>query len=112
VSLTSADDITPLLCQQQFLVWIHARGISPPSRPRISSRSTVEGSIRLLRMAKAAGVGRIVFISTISAFTGARSRYGRAKLQVESVCRELGGIILRPGLVFGDSPGGVSARSA
>ena len=106
-SLTSADDITPLLCQQQVSVLIHAAWDFTAVTAQDIQQVNVEGSIRLLRMAKAAGVGRIVFISTISAFTGARSLYGRAKLQVESVAAELGGIILRPGLVFGDSPGGV-----
>ncbi|MFZ0689283.1 MAG: NAD-dependent epimerase/dehydratase family protein [Acidobacteriaceae bacterium] len=106
-ALDSADDIAPLLRQWRVSVLIHAAWDFSAVSSEDIQRVNVEGSIRLLRMAKAAGVGRIVFISTISAFTGARSLYGKAKLQVESVVAELGGIILRPGLVFGDSPGGV-----
>ena len=106
-SLSSSEDVAPLLRQRRVSVLIHAAWDFSAVTAEDIQRVNVEGSIRLLRMAKAAGVGRIVFISTISAFIGARSLYGKAKLQVESVAAELGGIILRPGLVFGDSPGGV-----
>jgi nucleoside-diphosphate-sugar epimerase len=106
-SLTSTDDIAPLFRQQRVSVLIHAAWDFSAVTSQEIQRVNVEGSIRLLRMAKAAGVSRIVFISTISAFAGARSLYGKAKLQVESAAAELGGIVLRPGLVFGDSPGGV-----
>ena len=106
-SPSSSEDVAPLLRQRRVSVLIHAAWDFSAVTAEDIQRVNVEGSIRLLRMAKAAGVGRIVFISTISAFIGARSLYGKAKLQVESVAAELGGIILRPGLVFGDSPGGV-----
>jgi nucleoside-diphosphate-sugar epimerase len=106
-SLTSTDDIAPLFRQQRVSVLIHAAWDFSAVTSQEIQRVNVEGSIRLLRMAKAAGVSRIVFISTISAFAGARSLYGKAKLQVESAAAELGGIVLRTGLVFGDSPGGV-----
>ncbi|MGB9030696.1 MAG: NAD(P)-dependent oxidoreductase [Acidobacteriaceae bacterium] len=106
-SLSSSEDVAPLLRQRRVSVLIHAAWDFSAVTAEDIQRVNVEGSIRMLRMAKAAGVGRIVFISTISAFIGARSLYGKAKLQVESVAAELGGIILRPGLVFGDSPGGV-----
>jgi nucleoside-diphosphate-sugar epimerase len=65
----------------------------------------VEGSRRLMESARAAGVGRIVFISTISAFDGCRSLYGKSKLEVEQVARELGAWTIRPGLVFSDNAG-------
>jgi nucleoside-diphosphate-sugar epimerase len=61
----------------------------------------VAGSLRLLAAATAAGA-RVVFISTISAFSGARSAYGQAKLQVEQAVLDAGGIVLRLGLVMGD----------
>ncbi|TAL05850.1 MAG: NAD-dependent epimerase/dehydratase family protein [Verrucomicrobia bacterium] len=70
-------------------------------------RVNVRGSEKLLRAAKAAGVERIVFISTISAFDGCRSLYGKAKLEIEKVAREVGAVIIRPGLVYGEKPGGV-----
>lgn len=64
----------------------------------------VEGSIKLLKAAAAAGVKKIVFISSVSAFEGCRSLYGQGKLEVERVALSLGAIVIRPGLVYG-SPG-------
>ena len=67
----------------------------------------VEGSRRLIEDARAAGVERIVFISTISAFEGARSQYGKSKLAVERIVLNAGGSVIRPGLVWGERPGGM-----
>ena len=69
-------------------------------------RINVAGSERLLDAAAAAGVERIVHVSTMSAFAGCVSLYGRAKLEIERRAREHGAINLRPGLVFGERPGG------
>lgn len=69
-------------------------------------RVNVDGSIRLLEAARQAGVSRVVFLSTISAFDGCVSRYGRAKLAIEEQARRLGIACVRPGLVYGDQPGG------
>jgi nucleoside-diphosphate-sugar epimerase len=67
----------------------------------------VEGSARLLDAARIAGVKRIIFISTISAFPGARSVYGRSKLAVEQMALKAGGVVLRLGLVHGGNERGV-----
>jgi nucleoside-diphosphate-sugar epimerase len=67
----------------------------------------VRGSEQLLHAAKAAGVARLVFISSLSAFAGCRSLYGRAKLEIEKTALSLGALVVRPGLVYGDQPGGV-----
>jgi nucleoside-diphosphate-sugar epimerase len=72
-------------------------------------RVNVEGSRRLLECARAAGVEQIVFVSTISAFAGARSEYGKSKLAVEALVLAMGGIVIRPGLVWGDRAGGMFA---
>jgi nucleoside-diphosphate-sugar epimerase len=106
-SLTSHDDIAPQLLQQRASVLIHAAWDFSATRPEDIHRINVEGSKRLFTAAYDAGIRRIVFISTISAFTGTRSHYGQSKLAVESAVAEQGGIILRPGLVYGPSPGGV-----
>lgn len=66
-----------------------------------------DGSVNLLRHAKKCGVKKIIFISSLSAFEGARSLYGRTKLAIESVVAELGGVIVRPGLVFDENPRGI-----
>ena len=70
-------------------------------------RVNVDGSIRLLKAAKKNGVKRIVYISTISAFEGCKSLYGQAKMQVEQVASDLGGAIVRPGLVYGKETQGM-----
>jgi nucleoside-diphosphate-sugar epimerase len=70
-------------------------------------RTCVAGSCRLFEAAKAAGVENTVFISTVSAFEGARAAYGRSKLEVEKACLEAGGTVLRLGLVYGEGDGGV-----
>lgn len=49
--------------------------------------------------------GRVLLISSLAAFEGARSHYGRSKLELESAVLERGGIVLRPGLVFGAGAG-------
>lgn len=70
-------------------------------------QGSVQGTARLIDAARIAGVNRIVFISTISAFDGAVSAYGRAKLQAERRVRAAGGVVLRLGLVHGPRSGGV-----
>lgn len=70
------------------------------------ARVNVEGSRRLLGEAAEAGVTRIVVVSTLSAFEGCRSLYGRAKLAIEEIAARIGAARIRPGLVWGDRPGG------
>ena len=72
----------------------------------------VDGSIRLFDAAAHVGVTRIVFISSMSAFAGCQSLYGRAKLAVEEDVSRRGGTAIRPGLVFGDQLGGMMAALA
>jgi nucleoside-diphosphate-sugar epimerase len=69
-------------------------------------RVNVEGSTRLFRAAKDAGVDRIIFISSISAFDGCSSLYGKAKLEIENVAASMGASIIRSGLVYGSRPSG------
>jgi nucleoside-diphosphate-sugar epimerase len=64
-------------------------------------RVNIEGSRRLFAAAHDAGVERIVFVSTVAAFPGARSLYGRAKLEIEQAALDVGATIIRPGLVWG-----------
>ncbi|HEV3312562.1 MAG TPA: NAD-dependent epimerase/dehydratase family protein [Chloroflexota bacterium] len=64
----------------------------------------VEGSRKLLMAAQAGGVERIVVMSSISAFTGCRSLYGRAKLEIEAAAAAAGALAIRAGLVYGDGP--------
>jgi len=70
-------------------------------------RVNVLGSERLFEAARAAGVEHVVFISSVSAFEGCRSLYGRAKLEIEKAASDAGAVTVRPGLVYGADPGGV-----
>ena len=68
----------------------------------------VGGSMRLFDAAKAAGIPRIVFISSLSAFEGCRSRYGATKLTVEKAVAAIDGCTARLGFVCDDSTRGLS----
>lgn len=72
-----------------------------------ATRSNVDGTRALLDAARAAGVERVISISSLSAYTGTRQVYGRVKLAVEQATLAAGGIAVRPGLVYGDVPGGI-----
>ncbi|MGI8548771.1 MAG: NAD-dependent epimerase/dehydratase family protein [Gemmatimonadaceae bacterium] len=72
-------------------------------------RANVTGSLDLFQAARDAGVQTIIFISSMSAFEGCRSMYGRAKLEVEQRAQPLGVYSVRPGLVYGKESGGMIA---
>ena len=67
----------------------------------------VNGSIGLFKTAKSAGIKKIIFISTIAAFDNCKSMYGKAKLEIEKEALKMGAIVIRPGLVYGQNPGGM-----
>lgn len=67
----------------------------------------VNGSINLLKVAKSAGLQKIIFISTIAAFDNCKSMYGKAKLEIEKEALKLGVMVIRPGLVYSQNPGGM-----
>lgn len=68
----------------------------------------VIGSRRLLEAAVAAGVQKVVFVSSMSAYFGTRQTYGLMKLAVERTALDLGCVVVRPGLVYGETPGGMA----
>ena len=70
----------------------------------------VVGSQKLLDAACRAGLGTVVLISSVSAFAGCRSLYGKAKLEIESAAQAIGAHVIRPGLVYSDNPGGMFGR--
>ena len=71
-------------------------------------RVNVDGSRQLLEVARSAGVGRMIVLSSMSAFDGTTQLYGRAKLDIESQARRLGACSVRPGLVYGPRAGGMA----
>jgi nucleoside-diphosphate-sugar epimerase len=68
----------------------------------------VEGSKRIVSAARAAGVPRIVFVSSMSAYYGTHQNYGLMKLAVERAVLEADQVVVRPGLVYGGTPGGMT----
>lgn len=70
-------------------------------------RLNVGGAAKIFEAAGEAGVGRVVHISTVSAAGSPRSMYGRAKLQTEKIAEGLGGVVVRPGLLYGPGAGGM-----
>jgi len=105
--LTSTSDISDQLRGHKVDVLVHAAWDMRANTLDELRRIAVVGSERLYAAAAQAGVKRTVFISTISAFEGCRSAYGRSKLEVEKMTRSRNGIVLRPGLVYGPTPGGM-----
>jgi nucleoside-diphosphate-sugar epimerase len=106
-SLDDASALRQELRRREVSAVVHAAWNLQLVRPRDLDRVNVQGSLRLLEDARVAGVPRFVFISTISAFEEAESYYGKTKLIVERAVTREGGVVIRPGLVYGDRPGGM-----
>lgn len=73
-------------------------------------RVNVRGSELLFAAGRSAGISRIIFISSLSAFEGCRSMYGRAKLETEAIAQRFGATVLRPGLVYGEPTVGLFGK--
>ena len=99
--------VAEALRAQGVRVLVHSAWDMKEIDPAKNWKVNVEGTRALLADARAAGVERVVFISTISAFEAARSEYGRSKLAAEKLVLAGGGTVLRPGLVWGERPGGM-----
>ena len=100
-------DVASELRSRNVTVLVHSAWDFNHPKAAANWQSNVEGSRKLIKAALAAGVQRILFISTISAFEGARSQYGKSKLAVERMVLAAGGTVLRPGLVWSDRSGGM-----
>jgi len=70
----------------------------------------VDGTRKLFAAARRAGIGKIICLSSISAYDGCRSFYGRAKLEIEKIALDSGALVVRPGLVYGSRPGGMFGK--
>jgi nucleoside-diphosphate-sugar epimerase len=88
---------------------IHAAHDFRPRREDELRRVNVEGSRRLFAAARGAGVRRILFISSLASWAGARAAYGRVKWTLEQEVASHGGASIRPGTVFGVDKGGMFA---
>jgi NADH dehydrogenase len=70
-------------------------------------RSNVHGSLKLFSQARQQGIDKILFISSLAAFTGCQSTYGKCKLAVENQGSSCGVISIRPGTIYGGENKGV-----
>ena len=106
VSYTMGDD-PALQSWDNVDVLVHAAyDFAPDSWQKVLD-ANVTPSVKLLQAASHANVARLIFISSMSSFDGCRSNYGKAKLMIEKEARDLGAVIIRPGLVWSESSGGV-----
>ena len=58
-------------------------------------------------MASQVAGARFIFISSMSAYEGTQQIYGQAKLRAEVAVQGVGGNVVRPGLVYGGTDGGM-----
>ncbi len=92
-------------------VLVHCAYDFSVTEPADIERVNVIGTERLLKAA-GAGVERIVFISSMSAYEGTEQLYGRAKLSCEAAVARCGGVSVRLGLVYGSKAGGMAGALA
>ncbi len=96
---------------------IHCAATTSQGAPdeALSWRVNVEGTRLLFEAARAAGVGRWVQISSMSAHPGSSSVYGRSKLAADEYLRAQSGppawTILRPHLIYGPGERGLVAKT-
>lgn len=105
------DDLSPELLSGVD-AFVHCAYDFTPLRWEEIAAVNVEGSRKVLEAARAANVPKIVFVSSISAYDGCRSLYGKAKLEIEKIALANGALVIRPGLVHGGVAGGMFGRLA
>lgn len=89
-------------------VVVHAAYDFRPRGLTASAAVNVVGSRALIEESARRGT-RTVVLSSLSAFPGASSVYGRTKLAIEDLALDTGAAVVRPGLVWGEEPGGMYA---
>ncbi|HTB79613.1 MAG TPA: NAD(P)-dependent oxidoreductase [Opitutaceae bacterium] len=100
----------PAFSEQGISCLVHcAHDFSARRWPDIK-RINVDGSLKLFDAARQGGVKKIVFISSLAAFNGCRSLYGKSKLAVERACMGAEYSIIRPGIVYGKPSSGKVGR--
>jgi len=71
-----------------------------------SYKINVIGSKKIIDEAIKGGVKKNIFISSMSAYKGCRSIYGKHKLEIENYYLKKNARIIRPGLIWGDKKNG------
>lgn len=103
------DDISPQLLSGIGAL-VHCAYDFKPLKWKEITEVNIEGSRKVLESARAAGIPKIIFISSISAFDDCKSLYGKAKLEIEKIALDCGALVIRPGLVWGNPPGAMFGK--
>ena len=90
IEIGSTDDIE---------LFIHCAWVLSGKAREAATRNT-RATQELLKKLRTSNI-QMIFISSMAAFPEARSWYGRSKLDAEKAVVEGGGIVVRPGTVFG-----------
>jgi nucleoside-diphosphate-sugar epimerase len=106
IPFTLGDRIDPAILEGVDALIHCAYDLSLTSRRAIWDVN-VTGTEQLLDAALAARVERSLVISSTAAYLGTEQIYGRAKLAKEDIAKARGGVVIRPGLVFGPHAGGM-----
>jgi nucleoside-diphosphate-sugar epimerase len=88
-------------------VVVHAAWATRETDPARADRQNVHGTLRLLEAARRAGVGRVVFVSSVAAALDAPNHYGRSKAAVEALLDPARDLVVRPGTVLARGGGGI-----
>ncbi len=89
-------------------VLVHCAYDFSVTSPAAIWQSNVFGTRSLLALAESNAIRRTIFISSMSAYAGTRQIYGRAKLASESDALASHMCVVRPGLIYGPTWGGMA----
>lgn len=103
------DDISPQLLSGVNAL-VHCAYDFKPLKWNEIVAVNVEGLRKILEAARAAEIPKIICISSISAFDGCKSLYGKAKLKIEKIALANGALVIRPGLVWGNPFGAMFGK--
>jgi nucleoside-diphosphate-sugar epimerase len=111
VAFQLGNRITPeVLSEHQ--AFVHCAYDFKPSSWAEIYQANILGSRFCFEAAIQAGVGRQVFVSSMSAYEGCCSMYGKAKLAVEQEFLPQGVFCVRPGLLWSDESKGMFGKLA
>lgn len=72
----------------------------------VSNREEIHAAKTIVNAAKAGDI-KLIFISSQTARKDAPTEYGRTKFQIERLVIDAGGVVIRPGLVYGGPSAGL-----
>jgi nucleoside-diphosphate-sugar epimerase len=88
-------------------VLVHAAWATREIDPERAALANVEGTRRLIAAARAAGVGRVVFVSSVAAAADAPNAYARTKNAAERLLDPARDLVVRPGTILAREGGGI-----